>query len=114
MQRLGAVNDTLLNDGIMEVHDIYCITHVINGQIEWGEVVDTGAPNAIPDYLSAYMICEGFDFSQLIEDDYYSEIKILWNKMKYISAMTLLFSTIDTFWFIEYGPRSDSFVLWLE
>ena len=114
MQRLGAVTNTLRSDGIMGDDDIYCISQVIDGKIEVDEVVDTNALHPIPDYLSTYMTCEGFDFPQLIEDDYYSAIKLLWNERKYISAMKLLFSAIDTFGFIEYGPRRNCFVLWLE
>ena len=114
MERLGAVTNTLRNDGIMDEDDIYCITHIIDGNVRVDEVVDTNPPNAIPDYLSIYMTANGFDFPQLIEDDYYAAIKILWNEKKYISSMKLLFSAIDTLGFIEYGPRRNSFILWLD
>ena len=87
MERLGAVTNTLRNDGIMDEDDIYCITHIIDGNVRVDEVVDTNPPNAIPDYLSIYMTANGFDFPQLIEDDYYAAIKILWNEKKYISSM---------------------------
>ena len=114
MERLGAVTNTLRDDGIMGEDDIYCISHVINGEIRVDEIVDTNPPNAIPDYLSIYMTSEGFNFPQLIKDDYYSAIEILWNQKKYISSMKLLFSAIDTLGFIEYGPRGNCFVLWLD
>ena len=114
MERLGAVTNTLRDDGIMAEDDIYCISHVINGKIRVDEIVDTNPPNAVPDYLSIYMTSEGFNFPQLIEDDYYSAIRSLWNQKKYISSMKLLFSAIDTLGFIEYGPRGNCFVLWLD
>ena len=114
MQRLGAVTNTLRKDGIMADGDFYCITHIVNGTIRADEVVDTASPHAVPDYLSIYMTANGFDFAQLIEDDYFSAVKLLWNEKKYISSMKLLFSAIDTFGFIEYGPRQNAFVHWLD
>ena len=114
MQRLGAVTNTLRKDGIMADGDFYCITHIVNGTIRADEVVDTASPRAVPDYLSIYMTANGFDFAQVIEDDYFAAMKLLWNEKKYISSMKLLFSAIDTFGFIEYGPSQNSFALWLD
>ena len=42
MERLGAVTNTLRNDGIMDEDDIYCITHIIDGNVRVDEVVDIG------------------------------------------------------------------------
>ena len=114
MERLGAVTDKLITDGIMGDDAVFCITHVVDGKVRIDETVETNPSLGLPDYLDTYMTAEGFNFPQLIEDDYFSAIKILWNNRKYISSIKLLFSAIDTWGFIEYGPRPDCFVLWLD
>ena len=114
MERLGVVADKLMTDGIMEENDIFCMTHVIDGQVRVDEISENNPSLGLPDYLDIYMTPEGFNFAQLIEDDYYSAIKSLWNENKYISSIKLLFSAIDTWGFIEYGPKSNCFVLWLD
>ena len=114
MQRFGSVTNTLIEDGIMEDDDIYCITYVVNGKIRVDESVDTTSANVIPDYLSIYLTSEGFNFPRLIEDDFFSAIKLLWNANKYISSIKLLFTAIDTFGFIEFGAKNNSFMQWLD
>lgn len=61
-----------------------------------------------------YLTSEGFNFPRLIDDDFFSAIKLLWNAKKYISSLTLLFTAIDTFGFIEFGAQNNSFIQWLD
>ena len=70
--------------------------------------------NPVPDYLRIYWTSRGFDFGQLIDDDFMDAMKILWNHEKYISALKLLFTMIDTLGFIEFGPLPDCFGRWLD
>ena len=91
----------------------YCVTYIVNGQPRFDEVVDEFAPDAFPDYLRIYLTGEGFDFSQLINDDYHDAIKLLWNNNKYISAVKLMLSMIDTLGYIEFGDKGNCFVSWL-
>ena len=67
----------------------------------------------MPDYLDMYMKPEGFDFTQLIEDDYNSAIKLLWQNKKYISALKLLCAFIDTLGYVEFGDEKNVFTKWL-
>ena len=101
--------------GINAGHDeIYCVTPIVNGQPRFDDVTDEFAPDAFPDYLRIYFTDEGFDFPRLINDDFFDSIKLLWNNHKYISALKLMLSTVDTIGFIEYGPKTDCFVRWLD
>ena len=113
--RSGDIWELLDRCGINVGHDeIYCVTYIVNGQPRFDEFSDEFAPDAIPDYLRIYFTDEGFDFTKLINDDYFDSIKLLWNSRKYISALKLILSMIDTIGFIEYGPKADCFVRWLD
>ena len=114
MERLGVVADKLITDDIMEENDIFCMTHVIDGQVRVDEIAETNPSAGLPDYLETYMTAEGFNFPQLIEDDFFSAIRTLWHERKYISSIKLLVSAIDTWGFIEYGSSANCFVLWLD
>ena len=61
------------------------------------DTVDEGGDEAVPDYLRIYRTEGGFDFPELINDDYFEAIHLLWNNRKYVSCLKLVFSTIDTF-----------------
>ena len=114
MERLGVVTDILTTNGIIEDGAIFCITHVVDGKVRVDEIAEINPSLGLPDYLSIYMTAEGFNFPQLIEDDHFSAIRILWNAKKYISSIKLLFSAIDTWGFIEYGLTKDCAILWLD
>ena len=68
----------------------------------------------IPDYLKVYLTDAGLDIPRLIDDDFILAIKTLMNNEKYISALKLILSMIDTLGFIEFGPTNDCFVKWLD
>ena len=113
--RSGEIWELLDQRGVNAGNDeIYCVTYIVNGRPRFDEIVDEFAPDAFPDYLRFYLTDEGFDFSKLINDDFFDSIKLLWNNHKYISALKLMLSTIDTLGFIEYGPETDCFVRWLD
>ncbi len=113
MLRLDAVLQTLISRGIMAHKDIYCITYIVNGRVVIDEVLDTHMTE-IPDYVKTYMTEDKFDFVKLINDDYFDAIRILWNAKKYISCTKLLFSAIETFGFIDFGPVRNCFISWLD
>lgn len=102
--------------GVVLEGDIYCITPIVNGKVEVSDIQNDLEPNPIPDYLQFYMTEDGFDFPRLINDDYFQAIRMLWNDKKYISCLKLLFSAIDTFGFIEFGPSKtrNCFISWLD
>lgn len=114
--RTNALIARLESVGVVLEDDIYCITPIVNGKVEVGDIHNDLEPNPIPDYLQFYMTENGFDFPSLINDDYFRAIRLLWNDKKYISCIKLLFSAIDTFGFIEYGPSKtrNCFISWLD
>lgn len=93
MSRLNAATNTMIAMKVMSENDLYCTTCIVNGAAKVDEVFHT--PHT-PDYLLLYETDQGFDFPRLLEDDYFSAMKLLWNAKKYISCMKLMFSTIDT------------------
>jgi len=111
MTRLKAVTNTMFAMKAMSDNEPYCITWIVNGSVRIDEVMDT---LHTPDYLLIYETDDGFDFPRLLDDDYFAAMKLLWNAKKYISCMKLMFSTIDTIGFVEYGPVNDCFVRWLD
>ena len=66
------------------------------------------------DYLTEYLTEKGFDLSQLINDDYLSAIKLLYNNSYYVSALKLLLSFIDTVAYLEFGDVRGNFQRWLD
>ena len=98
----------------------YCITQILNGRprVDEVELDDSDPADDQPtdnqDYLIDYLTPDGLDFPRLLNDEFFSPVKILWNKQRYISSLKLLFSAIDTLSFIEYGPVNLSFILWLD
>jgi hypothetical protein len=66
------------------------------------------------DYLSTYMTDKGFDFSQLLNDDFFLAIKLLFNHGYFVSCAKLIASFIDTMAFVEYGDVPGNFVRWLD
>ena len=93
---------------------VYCVTQIIDGEPRADEVSHDHEHNPVPDYLRIYWTSSGFDFGQLIDDDFMDAIKILWNHEKYISALKLLFSMIDTLGFAAFHPSDDCFKRWLD
>jgi hypothetical protein len=59
---------------------------------------------------------KGFDFPRLINDDFFESIKILLRERRFISALKLLLSFIDTMGFLEFeeSETKNVFCEWLE
>ena len=110
MDRLNPFVGALVAKGIVGEKPVYCVTHIVNGEIRVDETRDESSSGAVPDYLQLYLTEGGFDFPQLLQDDYFEAIHLLWNNGKYLSCLKLVFSAIDTFGYVEYGPdRNDWF-----
>lgn len=73
-----------------------------------------GEPGVMVDWLKKYTNGSGFNFSQLIHDDYFLAIKLTFNAGLYVSAMKLLVCCIDSLAYIEYGDDRAAFVKWME
>jgi hypothetical protein len=58
------------------------------------------------DYLESYTTSDGFNMPELLNDDYFNAIKLLFNSKYYVSF-------IDTVSYIEFGDISGGFVQWL-
>ena len=96
-------------------NDIHCVTHVVNGEVRVDDTYDAESVEAVPDYLTVYRSEQGFEFAQLIHDDYFEAIRLLWNTRKYVSCLKLVLSAIDTLGFVEYGPNGGNcFARWLD
>ena len=92
----------------------YAVTHIVNGAPKIDEVADALSQVMPPDYVDIYRTSQGFDFTRLIDDDYLDAVRLLWSQEKYVSALKLVLSMIDTFGFVEFGPVRDAFQKWLE
>lgn len=66
------------------------------------------------DYLTAYHTDKGFDFSNLLNDDFLKASKLLFQNELYVSSIKLLVSAIDSFAFLEYGDSKDIFKRWID
>lgn len=66
------------------------------------------------DYLERYMTEHGFDLPKLINDDFMSSIKLLYNNKHFVSSAKLLFSFIDTVAYLEFGDVQGNFQQWLD
>lgn len=65
------------------------------------------------DYLKVYLKGAEFDLPQLLNDDYFLAIKLLFNNKRYVSAMKLLLSFIDTVAYLEFDDTPGNFQRWL-
>lgn len=66
------------------------------------------------DYFGKYFNDKGFDFSNLLNDDFFQPVRILFNAKHYVSATKLLVIAIDSVSFIEYGEiKVNTFIKWL-
>lgn len=66
------------------------------------------------DYLIKYMKEDGFAFDELINDDFFKGVKVLFKEGLYVSSAKLLMSSIDSIAFLEYGDQRGIFQLWLK
>ena len=113
MDRLNSFAQHFVKSFSLPPDSIYCLTHIIDDEPAIDEVHDINHQETFPDYLDIYMTDRGFDFTRLINDDFLDAGRLLWKNRKYISALKLVLSMIDTLSFIEYGPVRDSFTQWL-
>lgn len=66
------------------------------------------------DYFGKYFTDEGFKITELIHDDFFKPVRLLFNNRHYVSASKLLFVAIDSIGFIEYGDKErNPFIKWL-
>lgn len=65
------------------------------------------------DYLRHYTSESGFDLPQLMNDDYFKAIKLLFNGSCFVSAAKLLMSCIDSIAYVEFGDAQRNFQNWL-
>ena len=112
--RLEALQYLIPVMGEIARDSVYCITQILDGALGANEPVHDHEHNPVPDYLRIYGTSRGFDFGQLMDDDFMDAIKLLWDHQKYISALKLLFVMIDTLGFVAFGPLRDAFTRWLE
>lgn len=66
-------------------------------------------------YFGKYFNEECFDFTRLLNDDFFQPARILFNEKHYVSASKLLLVAIDSVSFIEYGDvKENTFIKWLD
>lgn len=100
---------------------VFCLTSIVDGLPHWDQQIGPGPfrgtdvtqNSAMPDYLVNYIDGDHFHFTQLINDDYFEAIKVLFNNKLYVSAAKLLMSCIDTLAFVEHGDVGGNFLSWL-
>ncbi|HDS1725613.1 hypothetical protein NPS53_11825 [Pseudomonas putida] len=67
------------------------------------------------DYFGKYFNENGFDFTRLLNDDFFQPVRILFNAKHYVSASKLLVVAIDSISYIEYGDiKENTFIKWLK
>ena len=66
------------------------------------------------DYFGRYFTKDGFDFTNLINDDFLVPIRLLYQNQHYVSAAKLFMIFIDSIGYIEYGETSKNpFIDWV-
>lgn len=104
---------------------LYMKTPVVNGEIRIeGFRENLTTPDSMKyhsveieypgDYLIKYMKNEGFALDELINDDFFKAVKLLFKEGLYVSSAKLLMSCIDSIAFLEYGDQKGIFQLWLK
>ncbi len=104
---------------------LYCLTPVLDGTPFWEQriglgpfrgrdVTDFGREGQMEDYLVGYIDEEHFRLGELINDDYFHAIRVLFQNELYVSASKLLMCCIDTIAFIEFGDTRGNFTKWLD
>lgn len=126
--RLGGVLD-YFSEGLDHYrageNPLHAVTCIVDGKPEIDIVIDTEAYRgdqvsrrpghaAVPDYLVEYVRGDQFLFMELINDDYFKAIRMLFNAGLYVSSAKLLMSCVDTLAFVEYGDVSGNFASWVD
>lgn len=108
------VRQQLIQSYVLDFLDLpertpYCLTTIIDNEPRIEEIDDESSKLPVSDYLDKYGPLESFDFDQLIEDDLWSSVRLLWNEEKYTSVLKLVFPMIDTLAFVDLAadlPRA--------
>lgn len=104
---------------------IYIVTSVVDGTPTIDKQVSTGpfrgdivtqiqGRGAVPDYLVTYVRENKFYLAELLNDDFFKAIKLLFNAGHHVSSAKLLMSCVDTLAFVEYGDVRGNFTDWLD
>lgn len=104
---------------------VYCATSVVDGlpavdrQVSAGPfrgdiVTHIEKRGSVPDYLVTYVRENKFYLAELLDDDYFKAIKLLFNAGHHVSSAKLLMSCVDTLAFVEHGDVRGNFTEWLE
>jgi hypothetical protein len=107
---------------------LHCVTGIVDGKPKIDVIIPSHSgfyfrkeleppetkESALNDYLEDYMTPDAFDLPALINDDYFTAIRLCFNHRQYVSCMKLIASFIDTMAFLEYGDTNDSFIHWLD
>jgi hypothetical protein len=102
------------------VAPVSCITPIVDGapnvdkqigpEPYRGDIVTAEEGwGAVPDYLVNYTSGNNFRFTDLIHDDYFKAIRILFNAKLHVSCCKLLMSCVDTLAFVEFGDDPGNF-----
>lgn len=67
------------------------------------------------DYFGTFFTEDGFDFTGLLNADFFQPVRILFQQQHYVSAAKLLVVAIDSVSFVQFGeiPGENAFVKWL-
>lgn len=67
------------------------------------------------DYFGTFFTEKTFDFTGLINADFFQPVRILFQNQHYVSAVKLLVVAIDSIAFVEFGdvPGENAFLKWL-
>jgi hypothetical protein len=104
---------------------IYCVTPVVDGvptveqkisiaPLRGDVVTQIEGRGAVPDYLVIYVRDNVFHLAELLNDDYFKAIKLLFNAGHHVSSAKLLMSCIDTLAFVEHGDVRGNFTDWVD
>lgn len=68
------------------------------------------------DYFGTFFTEDGFDFTGLLNADFFQPVRILFQQQHYVSAAKLLVVAIDSVAYVEFGdiPGENAFVKWLK
>lgn len=115
--------DTVFQYFNASINPLVVVTPVKNGVIfiEEIEIIKTTSvkpPKFIhidkqKEWYIDYIDDKGFHFDNLINDDFFQAIRILFNAKQYVSSMKLLMICVDTVSYLEFGDVSKNFHNWL-
>lgn len=99
---------TPIVDGSIKIEGITEITQQMETEPEYFHIIPQEK------WYNVYIDDQGFHLDQLINDDYFEAIRILFNAKQYVSSIKLLMICIDTMSYLEFGDKPRNFQDWLE